>query len=325
MPAKDDSTVSGEGQVLYTCSFTYLHSIAISGHGSAYAKAGSPFSVSGPVTFYVPILDNALSQSFKLFTSSLDIVMTSTRPSKRQRTQESQSDSEGPSSSLEDSAKPTAEGESEATESDVEEGSEEDAEEDDQEDFRVKTRSTEYWFNDGNIVLEARQKHYRVHRSVLSRSSAVFTNIFSRPLPQAPLDEPIDGCLILRLDDPSEDIETMLDLLYDSTKTSVFKEETSLAILGTTLRLGRKYYLTMFWDQATLFLERIYSPSLVDWNGAKRPIYEKLTDDKEDVVFGILSFAHEYRLKSILPAVYLAMFLEYDLVRRLSSISTPSM
>ncbi|CCM06578.1 uncharacterized protein FIBRA_08856 [Fibroporia radiculosa] len=42
----------------------------------------------------------------------------------------------------------------------------------------------EFWFEDGNIVLGVETTAFRVHRSLLSRSSDVFRDMFDIPQPE---------------------------------------------------------------------------------------------------------------------------------------------
>lgn len=79
------------------------------------------------------------------------------------------------------------------------------------------TRSSEYWFSDGSIILQAEYTMFRVHLSVLARHSEVFKDISSVPQPTGdPLqDAVIDGCPVIPVSDSARDIEALLSLLYD--------------------------------------------------------------------------------------------------------------
>ena len=52
------------------------------------------------------------------------------------------------------------------------------------------SRSTDFWFDDGNVVLQVESTLFRVHRSILSMRSEVFQGMFSVPQPPA-----VDGDL----------------------------------------------------------------------------------------------------------------------------------
>jgi len=76
-------------------------------------------------------------------------------------------------------------------------------------------KSSEYWFDDGNIILQAGTTVYRVHSSILIRHSKVFKHMFSTPKPHG---KQIDGCPVTVLTDKEADIENMMSIFYDSNK-----------------------------------------------------------------------------------------------------------
>ncbi|KAJ3501835.1 hypothetical protein NLJ89_g9162 [Agrocybe chaxingu] len=179
------------------------------------------------------------------------------------------------------------------------------------EEAREVTQSYKHWFDDGNVILQAEFKQYRVHQSVLKRHSPWFSATLLFPQPtQAEMY--LEDCPVVQLDDTSEDIDNLLTLLYDTMSVSVFRG-ISVSVLGTMLRLGRKYSFKIFWDEAVKFLEKAYPDSLCDWDGEEKQIYDKFTDDNEDALFGVILLAHEFGLKSVLPTAYVSVLLEYDL------------
>ncbi len=73
-------------------------------------------------------------------------------------------------------------------------------------------RSTEFWFDDGNVVLQAGDTLFRVHRSILARHSVIMQDCLECP---QPADAPsIDGCPLIHLADLAKDIDNMCTLLY---------------------------------------------------------------------------------------------------------------
>lgn len=74
------------------------------------------------------------------------------------------------------------------------------------------------WLSDGNIVLTAVSMTtkdtvaFRVHKSVLSRSSTVFNDMFSLENNEA---EKFDGLPLVAMPDDAEDVESLLKALYD--------------------------------------------------------------------------------------------------------------
>jgi hypothetical protein len=80
-----------------------------------------------------------------------------------------------------------------------------------------RTRS-QYWFEDGNIVLQAENTLFRVHRSILSRHSQIFKDTFAMPQAPSQENESIEGCPVVPLSDTAEDLGNIISLLYDNDK-----------------------------------------------------------------------------------------------------------
>jgi len=74
--------------------------------------------------------------------------------------------------------------------------------------------STNFWFKDGSIVLQAETTQFRVHSTMLARHSSVFGDMFE--IPQPAEGEPrVEGCLLVHVSDSAEDIGHMLSSMYD--------------------------------------------------------------------------------------------------------------
>ena len=77
-----------------------------------------------------------------------------------------------------------------------------------------------FWFDDGNVILQAENTEFKVHRSLLANQSVVFRDMFSIPQPADP-DPVVDGCPVVPLSDKAADIEHVLSLFYDNFKSVV--------------------------------------------------------------------------------------------------------
>ena len=77
-------------------------------------------------------------------------------------------------------------------------------------------KRSEYWFQDGNVVLQAEDTLFRIHRSIISRQSQIFEDMFSMPQVPSQEDELIEGCPVVQLSDTAEDMGNIISLLYDS-------------------------------------------------------------------------------------------------------------
>jgi hypothetical protein len=75
-----------------------------------------------------------------------------------------------------------------------------------------------YWFEDGNIVLQAEETLFRVHQSVLSLHSSIFKDTFAMPQPPSQENKHVAGCPVIPLSDTAEDITNLISLLYDNAK-----------------------------------------------------------------------------------------------------------
>lgn len=75
----------------------------------------------------------------------------------------------------------------------------------------------EIWKSDGNIVLQAQDVQFRIHRSTLEEHSIVFRDMFSlpNPPPETAGEATIEGCPVIILSDTSADWLHVLKALYE--------------------------------------------------------------------------------------------------------------
>ena len=91
----------------------------------------------------------------------------------------------------------------------------------DETNFQVKetvkvVRSSKFWFEDGNVVLQAEYTQFRIHRSVLSMHCPIFRDMFACSLPEnGPM---VDGCPLIHLSETLEDVKNLVKILYKSIK-----------------------------------------------------------------------------------------------------------
>ncbi|KAF7357634.1 BTB domain-containing protein [Mycena sanguinolenta] len=97
-------------------------------------------------------------------------------------------------------------------------------------------RSTEYWFDEGNVILQVESTQFRLPKSMLSMHSNVFRDMFMMPLPA---DEPtVEGCPVVVLTgDTVEDWTHLLGAIFPKCLMKV----PSFAIIAAVLRLSKKY------------------------------------------------------------------------------------
>ena len=70
------------------------------------------------------------------------------------------------------------------------------------------------YFDDGNVVLSCGSTLFRVHRSLLSKHSSVFLERFQPPQEDVK-PEILNGLPHVVLDDTSEEMEALLNTIYD--------------------------------------------------------------------------------------------------------------
>lgn len=79
----------------------------------------------------------------------------------------------------------------------------------------VKTRSTEIWLEDGNIVIEAEGTQFKVLRSILAAQSSVFKDMFSFPQPVIFVEKTtVEGCPVVHLSDSAADVTIVLKAMF---------------------------------------------------------------------------------------------------------------
>ncbi len=75
----------------------------------------------------------------------------------------------------------------------------------------------EFWFDDGNIVLIARDGMvFRVYRGLLAAQSTVFADMFTSSRSTA--DEVYEGCPIVRVSDSPEELRHFLRVLFPKSR-----------------------------------------------------------------------------------------------------------
>ena len=79
------------------------------------------------------------------------------------------------------------------------------------------------WFEDANVIFQAENSLFRVHKGILQAHSSVFRDMFAIPQTTTPLDSDVmDGCTFIQLPDVAEDIRCFfLAIGYDASSVCV--------------------------------------------------------------------------------------------------------
>ncbi|KAI1795295.1 hypothetical protein LXA43DRAFT_1178771 [Ganoderma leucocontextum] len=122
-------------------------------------------------------------------------------------------------------------------------------------------RDPDLWFEDGNIILAARDVAFRVYRGLLVKQSTVFADMFATGNPAA--DENLDGCPVVRLPDAPSDLKHLLLFLVPSSGRTLLDRKRPIAFpaLFAVVRLAHKYNIEDLLDQALHILKLFYTTS----------------------------------------------------------------
>ncbi|KAJ7231896.1 hypothetical protein B0H12DRAFT_1239794 [Mycena haematopus] len=174
------------------------------------------------------------------------------------------------------------------------------------------TRS-EPWNNDGSVVIQAANRQFRVHWSVLARHSSVFRDM--QGLPQPPGEPTIDGCPVVRLSDDPDDVACLLKTLYTPTLPFIPQKAVPLSLVGALIRLGRKYDFKDLHDSAVACLEAQYPTTLERfdelWPGSAFKTINRYWGVELDTV----ALASENKILSVLPSAYYLVVRKFNLKR----------
>jgi len=171
-------------------------------------------------------------------------------------------------------------------------------------------RSSKFWFQDGNVVLQAEHTQFRLHRSVLSMHCPIFRDMFACSLPEN--GPTVDGCPLVHFSETLEDTENFIKILYKSIKTYNRRYTVRLSLLRTMLHFGRKYDMRPLRQEAVYCLMLEFPSTLKEWT---EHVFGNVIDDSDSDVegmFEILYLAYEHSITSILPALYLRICLTHN-------------
>ncbi|RDX51165.1 hypothetical protein OH76DRAFT_1481836 [Lentinus brumalis] len=129
------------------------------------------------------------------------------------------------------------------------------------------SKDSEFWFHDGNVVLVAQRGAFRVHRSILSRHSEVFRNMFAIPVPSTPdsSTEQLEGLPAIPVSDSAHDFKHLLHALYDGSNYLKHGEPIPFAVLAALARLAHKYQLDELLSGACGRLASVFSADFDQW------------------------------------------------------------
>ncbi|PIL26278.1 hypothetical protein GSI_12034 [Ganoderma sinense ZZ0214-1] len=155
---------------------------------------------------------------------------------------------------------------------------------------------TEFWYNDGTVILVSKDVQFRVYRGLLADSSPIFKAIFDATAVAAavPIDEhQAIACPVVLLTHSPEDLRHIPREYFSRKQPSFFNDhdvpEPSFHQILAYIRLGQKYQLKELYDRSLRFLKHYYTDDFETWS------QDHCTDDivrgfqKEDGTWETLS------------------------------------
>ncbi|EKM58564.1 uncharacterized protein PHACADRAFT_193696 [Phanerochaete carnosa HHB-10118-sp] len=191
----------------------------------------------------------------------------------------------------------------------------------------IGERSKNLWFDDGNVIISAEGRAFKVHASVLMLRSEVLKELLNGPA-LARLPERLEGCPVLRVEDKGRDFEYLFTIIYNGGNRraliSSFEYSYNNAGCSSWLNSQRppiayvefravvtvavKYKVKEIIDEAIYRLSRVFSTrSIDDWNPYLKPDGDKtpIALDENDCI-DVLRVARLLNMRSILPLVFYA-------------------
>ncbi|KAJ7081798.1 hypothetical protein B0H15DRAFT_445818 [Mycena belliarum] len=166
---------------------------------------------------------------------------------------------------------------------------------------------SDIWHRDGSVVLQAGNKQFRVHWGLLSRHSAFFRDL--EGLPQPPDQPSVEGCPVIELSDTAEDVECVLETLYDPlllTQTAL-----PLPTIASHIRFCRKFDLTNILHSVVQRIVHENPRTLKAYAGLMkgRSYSPTRISHSPGLSIDTVIVARENNLLSVLPCAYLRVIL----------------
>ncbi|RDX48999.1 hypothetical protein OH76DRAFT_1351456 [Lentinus brumalis] len=172
-------------------------------------------------------------------------------------------------------------------------------------------RDEEFWYEDGTIILVARNVQFRVYKGVLADHSSVFADMFSLPQPASTLASTTSAeCPVVHLEDSPEDLRHVLRALLPKKSALVdfAAERPTFHEISAQARLGHKYQIDTLFERSLSYLKTCfttdfdarqrwltgnrYSQVPVEWGGHGDKVF----------AIGVVNIARLAQADTILPS-----------------------
>ncbi|GJE89939.1 BTB/POZ domain-containing protein [Phanerochaete sordida] len=170
--------------------------------------------------------------------------------------------------------------------------------------------STDFWFDEGNVIISARQKSFKLHTSILMLHSEVFKTLLNSAA-LAQLQERLDSCPVLRVDDMGTDFEDLLHIIYNGANSPWFdRQEPPIGYndFRVIVKIAVKYEVKEIIKEAKHRLSWVFPADAPDkWDPDLQP-----DGDNTSVALtypdciDVLSLARMLDMRSTLPLIFYA-------------------
>ncbi|GJE89892.1 hypothetical protein PsYK624_060040 [Phanerochaete sordida] len=138
----------------------------------------------------------------------------------------------------------------------------------------IGERSTDFWFDEGNVIVASRGKAFRVHTGILMLRSEVFKRLLNGPvLAQQP--EQLEGCPIVRVQDGAREFHDLLHIIYNGGNSDWLKTKRppiAYDDFRIVVPIAVKYEVQEIVEEARYRLSRIFpTSSLHNWDPSLCP------------------------------------------------------
>ncbi|KAJ7629187.1 hypothetical protein DFH06DRAFT_1441715 [Mycena polygramma] len=168
----------------------------------------------------------------------------------------------------------------------------------------IEVARSDIWFEDGNIILQAENTHFRVYKGTLCSSSQVL----KAAIEDVADEKGVDGCPLLLLSDSSRDLTYIVRTIFHPWSYPE-NEPWPFEAIAAFLRLGRKYEMKPLYDIALSRLTVVY-PSSVDRYAARdMQKYIVFADPasrkkRQEIVIDSIVLARQLGLLALLPSAF---------------------
>ncbi|KAI6148828.1 hypothetical protein BKA82DRAFT_996951 [Pisolithus tinctorius] len=156
------------------------------------------------------------------------------------------------------------------------------------------------WFDDGNVILVAEGKCFKVYQGMLSVHSPIFRDMLSCPQPVGQEEMDGEGCPVVHLrHDSASEVQQVLRALFYGEYITLSPRLMPMSVATTLLRLGKKYEIKPLFNHVSARVKACYHSELPSDSGPLR--FEGTISERDPHDFQLLNIAREVGLLSVLP------------------------